>query len=120
VWPARAAELRLVDALARAGAGNGAAAAGERAARELLALQSSDWAFMATRALAGDYPQQRARSHAAAFEHALGALDGAVRDFRAMPGGSPVEPSLRGLAPGLDVAPLRAPSSPWGRLEAGR
>jgi len=31
----------------------------ERALRELLALQSSDWAFLHTRATAGDYPLQR-------------------------------------------------------------
>ena len=37
-------------------------AALERAARELLALQSSDWAFMVTRELAADYPL---RAHAA-------------------------------------------------------
>jgi 1,4-alpha-glucan branching enzyme len=120
VWPARAAELRLVGALAGAAAPNGSCPAGERAARELLALQSSDWAFMATRALAGDYPQRRVRNHAAEFERALGALGGAVKDFRPMPGGPPVEPSLRGLAPDLDVAPLIAPSSPWGRYEADR
>ena len=31
----------------------------ERAARELLALQSSDWAFQVTRDLAADYPLER-------------------------------------------------------------
>jgi 1,4-alpha-glucan branching enzyme len=87
----------------------------ERAARELLALQSSDWAFMATRALAADYPERRVRNHTAAFEDALVALDGAVKDFPAMPGRPQIEPSLRGLAPELDIAPLIAPASPWGR-----
>jgi 1,4-alpha-glucan branching enzyme len=114
VWPAREAELRLVAALA-GGAVNGARPAAERAARELLALQSSDWAFMETRRLAADYPERRVRNHAAAFEDALAALDGAVKDFRAMPGSTPIERSLRGLAPQLDLAPLLAPSSPWGR-----
>jgi 1,4-alpha-glucan branching enzyme len=114
VWPAREAELRLVGALA-AGATNGARPAAERAARELLALQSSDWAFMETRRLAADYPEQRVRNHAAAFEDALAALEGAVKDSRAMPGTTPIEPCLRGLAPQLDLAPLLAPSSPWGR-----
>jgi 1,4-alpha-glucan branching enzyme len=117
VWPARAAELRLVGALAASGA-NGSRAAAERAARELLALQSSDWAFMATRALAADYPERRVRNHAAAFEGALVALNGAVKDSGAMPGTShtqPIEPSLRGLAPDLDIAALIAPTSPWGR-----
>ena len=43
----------------RRAAGRGPQAALERAARELLALQSSDWAFMITRALASDYPLRR-------------------------------------------------------------
>jgi 1,4-alpha-glucan branching enzyme len=114
VWPARAAELRLVGALA-GNRGNGSRAAAERAARELLALQSSDWAFMATRALAADYPERRVRNHSAAFEDALVAFHGAVKDFPAMPAGPQIEPSLRGLAPALDIAALIAPTSPWGR-----
>jgi 1,4-alpha-glucan branching enzyme len=76
-WPARTAELRLA-AMARRPP--------ERALRELLALQSSDWAFLHTRATAGDYPLQRARGHHEALE-------------RAMAGDS--EPALRGLAPDL-------------------
>ena len=39
----------------------------DRALRELLALQSSDWAFLADRELAGDYPEQRAQLHADAL-----------------------------------------------------
>ena len=35
-----------------------------------------------------------------------------MKDFRAMPGPIPPEPSLRGLAPDLDLAPLLAPTSP--------
>jgi 1,4-alpha-glucan branching enzyme len=115
VWPARDAELRLVATLAAAGGSEQVGPAGKRAARELMALQSSDWAFMTTRDLAADYPERRVRNHAAAFEAALAELDGAVKDFRAMPGGSPIEPALRGLAPALDLAPLLAPASPWGR-----
>ena len=34
-----------------------------RAQRELLALQSSDWAFLAYRGTAGDYPRERAAGH---------------------------------------------------------
>ena len=50
-------------------------AALERAARELLALQSSDWAFMVTRDLAGDYPARADRSCTAPrLDAALGAL----------------------------------------------
>jgi 1,4-alpha-glucan branching enzyme len=115
VWPARQAELRLVAALSETGAGDGFRPAAERAARELLALQSSDWAFMETRALAADYPRRRVRNHTAAFEAALTALEGAMRDFRAMSPDSTIQPALRGLAPNLSLGPLLAPASPWGR-----
>ena len=64
------------------------AAAGPRAARELLALQSSDWAFLAARGTAGEYPRQRARAHLAAFA-------------RALAGDGDLGPQLRGLAPDL-------------------
>jgi hypothetical protein len=49
------------------------------------------------------------------FEAALAELHDGVKDFPAMPGPSPIEPSLRGLAPELELAPLLAPASPWGR-----
>jgi 1,4-alpha-glucan branching enzyme len=73
-WAARVAELRV------AGAG---AAVTDRALRELLALQSSDWAFLQTRAMAGDYPRERADGHRAALEAALAGADddGALRDL---------------------------------------
>jgi 1,4-alpha-glucan branching enzyme len=61
-WRPRTLELRT----ARAG---GMAPA--RALRELLALQSSDWAFLVTRALSGPYPVQRADGHADGLERAL-------------------------------------------------
>lgn len=86
-WRARAAELRTVAA---------GRAAGERAARELLALQSSDWAFLADRELAAGYPEERAAGHARA-------LDAALADVDCLP------PRLRNLAPHLDLAPLRQP-----------
>ena len=82
-WSARAAELRVLTA---------GAEAGPRALRELLALQASDWAFMVTRGLAGDYPRRRARDHAQALDAALGI-------------GS-ADPVLRHLAPSLHVAGL--------------
>jgi 1,4-alpha-glucan branching enzyme len=79
-WPARTAELRLA---AMAGRPSG------RALRELLALQSSDWAFLHTRATAGDYPVARARGHYEALK-------------RAMAGDAELaESALRGLAPDL-------------------
>jgi 1,4-alpha-glucan branching enzyme len=68
-WAARRAELRVAAA---------GAAAPDRALRELLALQSSDWAFLADRALAGEYPRRRAAAHAAALDAAVaGRADGA-------------------------------------------
>jgi 1,4-alpha-glucan branching enzyme len=79
-WPARTAELRLAALPGRPP---------ERALRELLALQSSDWAFLHTRATAGDYPAQRAAGHREAFERALAADT------------ADVDPALHGLAPDL-------------------
>jgi 1,4-alpha-glucan branching enzyme len=78
-WGARSAEVSAL-ALGRR--------PGDRALRELLALQSSDWAFLASRGTAGDYPRERACGHAEAFERALVEGDAA-------------EPALRNLAPEL-------------------
>jgi len=86
-WRAREAELRVV----RAGA-----AAPPRALRELLALQSSDWAFIAANALAGDYPERRAAGHAAALDAALAA-------------GARADRALRNLAPHLQAGALTEP-----------
>jgi len=86
-WRQRAAELRAVAAMPEVP---------DRALRELLALQSSDWAFLATRASAGPYPAQRADAHEAAFEAALAAPD-------AHPA------ALRNLAPHLARDALAAP-----------
>ena len=72
-WRQRSAELR-------------AHGAGERALRELLALQSSDWAFLLTHGTAGDYPRERFEGHWRAFEAALRGEG---------------EPRLRNLAPYL-------------------
>ncbi len=46
-----------------------------RAARELLALQASDWAFMHRKRTAGPYPLERARAHRREFDIALAALE---------------------------------------------
>ena len=78
-WRARTAELRAAAARERVG---------ERALRELLALQSSDWAFLVSRELAGEYPAERADGHAAALEQALHGEPG-------------LDPALRHLAPEL-------------------
>ena len=98
---ARRAELRTVAAAARvAGGGAAATQALERAARELLAMQSSDWAFQVTRDLAAGYPLERVAAHGAAHDAALQALTDSDR----VP-----ESALRNLAPDLDLAPLLAP-----------
>ena len=76
----------------RAGAGPLPAAAlpdAERAARELLALQSSDWAFMVTREPGRRLSRAARRAHRGAFDQALSALARSMRDFRAMPGRAP-------------------------------
>jgi 1,4-alpha-glucan branching enzyme len=95
-FAARDSELRTVAAAARSG-GHPAL---ERAARELLALQSSDWAFQVTRDLAADYPRKRVQEHAAGVDAALAAL----ADSAPVP-----EPKLRALAPDLHLASLVTP-----------
>ncbi|MGH2979057.1 MAG: 1,4-alpha-glucan branching protein domain-containing protein, partial [Solirubrobacterales bacterium] len=125
VWAARESELQLLAALG-SGPLDGHATGARRAARELLALQSSDWAFMRSRGLAGDYPRERVRNHLLAFGEALSAMHRSMTDFRAMNGGGPhssgtqdgrvpLDERLRGLTPELELAPLVAPSSPWPR-----
>jgi 1,4-alpha-glucan branching enzyme len=94
---ARRAELRTVAAAAGHPEPR---AALERAARELLAVQASDWAFMVTRELAGDYPLERLDAHSAELDAALHALT----DSAAVP-----QASVRNLAPDLDLAPLTSP-----------
>jgi 1,4-alpha-glucan branching enzyme len=93
VWATRRSELRLLRALSRRAIEPPSA---ERAARELLALQSSDWAFMDHRGQAGDYPYARATAHAEAL---LEAIDS----------GQPVDARVRNLAPDLSLAPLIEP-----------
>jgi len=100
-WTARQAELRTLRQFAAAGGnGNGHGPAFERAARELLALQASDWAFQVTHDLAGDYPTRRITAHAEGLDAALAALT----DSAPVP-----EPTVRNLAPGLDLSPLLSP-----------
>jgi 1,4-alpha-glucan branching enzyme len=86
-WDARDGELRAVAA---------GAAVDERAVRELLALQSSDWAFLVSRDLAEPYGRERAAGHRAALEAAL-------RE----PG--ILAPTLRNLAPDASRAALLEP-----------
>ncbi|HET7417751.1 MAG TPA: 1,4-alpha-glucan branching protein domain-containing protein [Solirubrobacterales bacterium] len=91
-WGARRLELRLLRAIA----GGLRGPALERAARELLAAQASDWAFLDQRKQAGDYAYQRATDHSRAL---LEAIDSA----------GPAEPRLRSLAPDLSLASLLEP-----------
>jgi 1,4-alpha-glucan branching enzyme len=75
-WRQRAAELRAVSA----------GAPPDRALRELLALQASDWAFLISEDTSGPYPAERFEGHLAAFEAALADPSGHA-------------PQVRGLAP---------------------
>jgi 1,4-alpha-glucan branching enzyme len=91
-WAARRLELRLLRAV---GEGlNGARAA--RAARELMAVQASDWAFLDGRGQAGDYPFQRATAHAEAMVEAIDSP-------------RPPDPRMRAMAPDLSLVPLLEP-----------
>jgi 1,4-alpha-glucan branching enzyme len=83
-WRQRAAELRALAA---------ADGAGERALRELLALQSSDWAFLAANGTAGPYPLERAAAHERELDAALA--------------GDAADERLRGLAPWLRPGAFR-------------
>jgi 1,4-alpha-glucan branching enzyme len=91
-WAARRLELRLLRAIS-CGLPKPAA---ERAARELLAVQASDWAFLDKRRQAGDYAYNRATFHA---EAALQAIDSPAS----------TDPRMRALAPDLSLAPLLEP-----------
>ncbi|HEX8690027.1 MAG TPA: 1,4-alpha-glucan branching protein domain-containing protein [Solirubrobacterales bacterium] len=91
-WGARRLELRLLRELSCGLRGPAAL----RAARELLAAQASDWAFLDKRSQAGDYAYQRATGHGEAM---LKAID-SRRD---------IDPRMRALAPDLTLAPLLEP-----------
>lgn len=85
----RAAELAVVRAGPRVGAA---------AARELLALQSSDWAFMVAKGLAVPYARERFAHHRQGVFRAL--RDGVAADVA----------ELRNLATHAEVGALLAPS----------
>jgi 1,4-alpha-glucan branching enzyme len=91
-WAARRLELRLLRALGAGLRGDAAA----RAARELLAAQASDWAFLDARGQAGDYPFARATDHGEAL-------------LQAIESRFDTDPRMRSLAPDLSVAPLLEP-----------
>jgi 1,4-alpha-glucan branching enzyme len=91
-WGARRLELRLLRAVSSGLRG----ARLERAARELLAAQSSDWAFLDQRKQAGDYAYRRATDHSQAMLEAIDS-DPAT------------DPRMRSLAPDLSTTPLLEP-----------
>ena len=91
-WASRRLELRLLREL-DGGLESGAAT---RAARELLATQASDWAFLDSRGEAGEYAFGRVVDHARALLDAL--------DSRA-----PSDPRMRNLAPDISLTPLLEP-----------
>ncbi len=88
-WAARDAELRTIVAARRVEGG-----AGVRAVRELLALQSSDWAFLVSQNLAEPYGRERAAGHRAALDAVLAAAPGTH------------DPAVRNLAPYVSGAAL--------------
>ena len=90
---ARRLELRVLREIL---AGRLEGSARERAVRELLAVQASDWAFLDYRRQAGDYPFSRVLSHSQALFEAINSPAG-------------TDPSLRSLAPDLALAPLFEP-----------
>jgi 1,4-alpha-glucan branching enzyme len=92
-WGARRLELRLLRELAARKLGTEAA---RRAARELLAVQASDWAFLDSRHEAGDYAFRRAVGHAEAMLEAIDSVEAP-------------DPRMRSLAPDLTLAPLLEP-----------
>ena len=92
-WAARRLELRLLAAIDAEAL---APQAAERGARELLALQASDWAFLDRRKQAGDYPYQRSTDHARALLEAIHSRE-------------PPDPRMRNLAPDLSLVPLLEP-----------
>jgi 1,4-alpha-glucan branching enzyme len=91
-WGARRMELRLLRAVSAGLRGD----ALTRAARELLAAQASDWAFLDQRKQAGDYAYQRATDHSRAMLEAIDC-------------DRPTDPRMRSLAPDLSLAPLLEP-----------
>ncbi len=95
-WAARSLELRVVEAVRHLPRERA-----ERAVRELLMVQASDWAFLDQRGQAGDYPFERATAHA---ENAFEALQSGSANT-----GVHIGPRLRGLAPDLDLTSFLTP-----------
>lgn len=101
VWDVRKAEIDLVLAAQHPTAD---AAALARAARELLAMQSSDWAFLKTTNTAGDYPDRRLAGHLENFRAAFGRMAQSPGSGKLT--GQAVTAELASLAPDLDPQAL--------------
>ncbi|MCB0827992.1 MAG: DUF1957 domain-containing protein [Solirubrobacterales bacterium] len=93
-WAARRLELRVAEAIAD-GLDRERA---ERAVRELMLVQSSDWAFLDSRREAGDYAFDRATQHA---RNALESLQSRSEET--------LDPRIRSLAPDLSLTPMLIP-----------
>lgn len=91
---ARRVELAVLGAIASGLARPRA----ERAVREMLAVQASDWAFLDATGQAGDYPFRRSVEHAGSAFEAINSASG-----------ESIVPEVRSLAPDLDLAPLSVP-----------
>jgi 1,4-alpha-glucan branching enzyme len=92
-WAARRLELRVLREV------SGGRLQGPpllRVARDLLAAQASDWAFLDYGRQTGDYPYQRLLDHSRAL-------------FEAIECGESAESTMRNLAPDLSPAPLLEP-----------
>ena len=92
-WAARRLEMRV---LREVSGGRLRGPALLRVARELLAVQASDWAFLDYGRQTGDYPYQRLLDHSRAL-------------FEAIECGESAESTMRNLAPDLSPAPLLEP-----------
>lgn len=117
-WRTRDAELKLHDLLGLVTAGasrpaepRGQSASGDlqnaalRAARELMAMQSSDWAFQISNDKADAYARGRFDGHAAHFAELVTAMS---QSFSAVQSPhAPVDPQLANLAPALDIDTLK-------------
>lgn len=92
-WAAQRLELQVVRAASSRRLTGGSLA---RVARELLAVQASDWAFLDYGGKTGDYPYARLLEHSRAA-------------FEALESPAGVDPRTRNLAPDLSPAPLLEP-----------
>ena len=95
-WALRQLELRVLNEVA--GDRHLSKGAAERAVREMLGAQASDWAFLDGRRQAGDYAYERALQHSEAVYEALDCPSDVLIDSR-----------MRSLAPDLNIAPLLEP-----------